>query len=642
MIVNLHKYLIVGSRSEMDHFFELAQRAGFMEFIGLSHKKALEMPDDAKTILAALKIVKQHPAASHENYSPIQDPVSLAYSILKINAEHERLLEEQRLLQAEISRIAPFGDFSRHELDLLEKEGRRIFQFFCMKSDLARDIALPSELIYLGTEYDLDYFVAINKERAQYPKMIEILINRPVGELRKQLHAVSLEIAKTEIEIHESARATSYLQHGFLQFLDDHHLKLAKHDALLPMSGSLFAIEAWVPKTKIKALQGLISTLDVHAEEIAIEEKDKIPTYQENVGASKVGEDLVQVYDTPAWTDKDPSLWVLIFFAIFFAMIISDAGYGLIYLTIGLILKWKMKKATGALKRFIKLVLILSTSCIIWGVLTASFFGIEVGPNNPFRKVSFLHYMATKKAEYHLKEKDDVYKEIVKEFPAVATATDGHDFLLKGSHEVNGSMKYDVLNEFYDNILLELSLFMGVIHLSLSFLRYMTRNWTGLGWITFMIGGYLFAPSEVGGTSFIHFMGFLSKKTAYAMGQPILLTGLGAVLIISLLQKKKWGALHELTNAIQVFADVLSYIRLYALALAGMMMASTFNDLASNAGVFAGFFIILIGHAVNIGLSIMAGVIHGLRLNFLEWYHYSFEGGGKLFNPLRLRKVIHK
>ncbi len=56
-------------------------------------------------------------------------------------------------------------------------------------------------------------------------------------------------------------------------------------------------------------------------------------------------------------------------------------------------------------------------------------------------------------------------------------------------------------------------------------------------------------------------------------------------------------------------------------------------------GLATGFVIILIGHIVNLGLCIQAGVIHGLRLNFLEWYHYSFEGGGRAFNPLRLRKV---
>ena len=639
MIVELHKYLILGNRSEMDRFFSLAQRGGFLEFIGLSNKKALELPDDAKALMAAIKILRAHIAPTHESYDPTLDPVRLAQQIIQWNEEHEKLLEEQRLLQAEVARIGAFGHFSRRELDQIEQEGKRVFQFFCMKSDLAKEIKLPPEVIYVGTEYDLAYFVAINKERTQYPKMIEILIDRPVGELRERLHQVRVELTERERDIHRSVRARSYLQSGLFDYLNDYHLKLAKHDAASPLGESLFAIEAWVPATKVKAMKALLSGLDVYAEEVAIEAKDKIPTYQENQGAAKIGEDLVHVYDTPAWSDKDPSLWVLIFFSLFFAMIVSDAGYGLIYLSLGLFLKWKCKKASGFLKRFIKLILIASTTCIIWGTLTASFFGIEIGPNNPFRKISLLHYLATRKAEYHMEKKDDVYEEYLKEDPAVATATDGHDFLVKASHESEGKIKYDALDDFYDDILLEFSLLIGLIHISLSFLRYLNRNWTGIGWILFMVGGYLYFPSFLDATSLFNFMGWISKPIAYAVGKQMLYAGLALVFVIALLQKKKWGALYELTNAIQVFSDVLSYLRLYALALAGMIMAQTFNDLGLKAGIIGGILILLMGHLVNLSLTIMSGVIHGLRLNFLEWYHYSFEGGGRLFDPLRIRKV---
>lgn len=640
MIVDLHKYVIYGRRSEMDRFFSLAQRAGFMEFIGISHKKALEMTEDAKLLISAIKIVRQHTASTDEPYHPTLDPVRLASQIIKYNTDLENLLEEQRLLTAEIARIAAFGDFSRQELDHLEHDSKRFFQFFCMKSDLAREFSLPHEVIYVGTEYDLDYFVAINKERTQYPKMIEITIDRPVGDLRKRLHIVRLEIAEKEHEIHDSARATRYLQNGLFDYLNEYDLQLAKHDAASPLGESLFAIEAWVPRTKVKALQGILSGLDVFAEEIAIEPHDKIPTYMENKKAGKIGEDLVQVYDTPFITDKDPSLWVLCFFAFFFAIIISDAGYGLIYLLLGLYLKWKFPKAPGMGKRFINLTVILGCACIVWGAMSASFFGLEIGPNNPYRKVSFFHYLATRKAEYHMEMKDTVYEEYLKDYPDVATATDGHDFLVKASRTIDGKMKYEALTDFYDSILLEFSLFIGVIHISLSFLRNLRRNWTGIGWIIFMIGGYLYFPSYLEATSFINYLGWISKPVGYAAGKHILFIGLGLVFLISLLQRKKWAALHELTNAVQVFADVLSYIRLYALALAGMIMANTFNDMGMRLGLLTGgIFVILLGHLINMILSVQAGVIHGLRLNFLEWYRYSFEGGGRLFNPLRLRKT---
>ncbi len=639
MIVKVYKYLIYGAKGDTDRFFELAQRAGFLEFIGSAHKKSLELPEDIKIILEAIKIAKHHeihPLAS----PPIpSDPEELAKKIVGLNAMHEQLLEEQRLLNVEIARIAPFGNFSNEDLLVIEKDGKRVIQFFCMKTSLARDITLPSEVIYVGTEYDLDYFVAINKERHQYPKMIEILIDRPVGELTERLIVVGERIAALESDIRHYSNTLPYLQSGLIDLLNDFHLRLAKHDASKPLDDKIFAIEAWVPKTKVKGFLGLLTNLDVWAEKIAVEETDKMPTCMENKGVSKIGEDIVNIYDTPSANDKDPSLLVLTSFSIFFAMIISDAGYGLLYLLLGLFLLKKFKATAGVGKRFIKLIIIISTVCIFWGICTASFFGIEIGPDNPFRKTSFLHTLAAKKAEYHMAQKDDVYDEYVREFPAVTTATDGHDFLMKASKEVEGKAYYAAQNTFYDNVLMEFSLIVGVIHLSLSFIRYMRRNWAGLGWITFMIGGYLFFPKVLNATTILNFTGVLPKATCYAFGEWMVYGGIVMAFMASLITKGIGAAFHELMNTISVFSDGVSYLRLYALALAGMVIGSTFNTLGIDSGVIGAVFIILIGHTCNIVLSIMGGVIHGLRLNFIEWYHYSFEGDGRLFNPLRLRKT---
>ena len=94
----------------------------------------------------------------------------------------------------------------------------------------------------------------------------------------------------------------------------------------------------------------------------------------------------------------------------------------------------------------------------------------------------------------------------------------------------------------------------------------------------------------------------------------------------------------EVTKVVQIFGDVLSYLRLYALALAGTIMAATVNNLVVQMPFLLAIVILFIGHGINLALGVMGGIIHGLRLNFIEWYHYSFEGDGKLFNPLRLLK----
>jgi len=96
-----------------------------------------------------------------------------------------------------------------------------------------------------------------------------------------------------------------------------------------------------------------------------------------------------------------------------------------------------------------------------------------------------------------------------------------------------------------------------------------------------------------------------------------------------------------LYNGIQFFSDILSYIRIFALGLSGALLAQTFNNLsfdlwnAGIGGMIIAPVIFLLGHTLNITLCIMGGVIHGLRLNFLEWYRWSFDGGGKRFVPFK-------
>jgi V/A-type H+-transporting ATPase subunit I len=640
MIVEMQKFLIYGAKDQMDRFFSLAQRAGFLEFIGIWHKKALEVPQHIKFILSAIKILRTWVGAEMGPEQPIvSNPVILAERIVQLNSSLERHREKQRMLLSEMVRIAPFGDFSKNDMVVLEKEGRRILQFFCMKSDLASKTNLPDELLWVGTEGDLDYYVAINEERKQYPKMIEIQITTSLSELRCQLQETQVRMSSLETELKKLSAILPFLQEGLIDCLNDHHLQSVKHDASYPLGNVVFAIEAWVPVSRVKGLLGLLSGLSVYCEQIAIEHHDRVPTCMENSGIAKIGEDLVHIYDTPSITDKDPSAWVLVFFSIFFAMIVADAGYGLIYLSLGLFLKWKFPRIGGKGKRFIKLLIILASTSIVYGVLISAFFGMKISPDNPVLEASPLDYLVKHKAEYVMSVKNDVYDEYLRRYPAVASARDGQDFLMKASSIENGKVKYAALDEFSDSLMMEISLLIGILHISLSFGRFLRRHWAGIGWILFMIGGYLYFPVTVlQATSIANFMGWVPKPTAQVLGQAFLFGGFALAIFTTIIQHGIKTGVSEALHVTKIFGDVLSYLRLYALGLAGSLMAVTFNQMGTEFGLATGVFIILLGHIANLGIVAMAGTIHGLRLNFLEWYHFCFEGGGKLFNPLQMRR----
>jgi V/A-type H+-transporting ATPase subunit I len=107
-----------------------------------------------------------------------------------------------------------------------------------------------------------------------------------------------------------------------------------------------------------------------------------------------------------------------------------------------------------------------------------------------------------------------------------------------------------------------------------------------------------------------------------------------------------FDALQGLTNVTRIFGDVLSYLRLFALGLASASLALTFNDLARQVaermpglGLLFALLILVVGHVLNLLLSVMSGVVHGLRLNFIEFYNWALLGEGYPFRPFKKNEV---
>lgn len=639
MIIPLKKYLFFGVKGDLDSFFAAAQNQGHIEFIHPSNKRDAELPAEIQTLLAALKILRKLPVAKpFQGGGSTEFALEVAERVLTIKTEIDRLAEEMRILEAEIVRVAPFGDFSIADIGFIEDVGKRKIQFFCMKTAKSHQTNFGNEVIYIDTVYDLDYFLTINREQTSYPEMVEMRVDRPLGELRLHRSFVQESLHHLEIELKNLAGYIDFFHQVLIEALNEYNLFSAKKEVQFPLSPTFFTVEAWIPENKVASVFSMMDGMAISAEEIRIEERDKPPTALQNKGISRVGEDLVRVYDTPSTRDKDPSGWVFWAFALFFAMIIADGGYGLLFLGLALFLRWKFPQAKGMAKRFFKLMGVLALSCIVWGLATTSFFGVEIHPQSSIAKYSLLGFLAEKKAQYHLAHKDEVYAFWLTKFPETASAQTGEEFLMRAQEKKNDKVSYEAFDEFKDTALLELSLLIGMIHISISMLRYFKRHLAGIGWVAFMVGGYLYFPSILHCATLLNYLGVISPEVATKIGLQLVYGGIATAVLLALIQKRLKG-ISEVATLIQVFGDVLSYLRLYALALASSTMALTFNELGVSVGFAAGAIVILFGHGINLVLSTMSGVIHGLRLNFIEWYHYSFEGGGKLFNPLKKLKL---
>lgn len=635
MIIPLKKYLLWGLTQELEDFLTLAQEQGFIQFLTKRTRKT-EYSQEIHTFGKALKILRKLPVVeTFEGRYSLDRAKKIAENINALREEINALEEQKKIIEVEIARVTVFGDFSTHDIQFIEQNGHKKIQFFCRKSYETNDKELPENLIYIGTEYDLDYFIAINDRACQYPSMVEMLVPVSAPKLKKQLNDVEEKIHHKEAALKLKAQYTDYVRQGLYDLLNEHNYTQVKQGVDLPAGIAIFAVEVYVPETKIAAFKELLEKKSLNAEEIAIDKGEKIPTYMENQGLGKIGEDIIKIYDVPSTTDKDPSRWVLWSFIFFFSIIVADGGYGFLYLGLAVFLRYKFPSWKGFKKRFVQLLALISTGVILWGLLTSSFFGLEISPKSALSKISIVQRMAVQKAQYHIEHHDEVYLAIVDKHPEMVQQTDPEKFLLEGPPPTTESReKYEVLNDFCQSVMMELSLLIGVLHISLSFLRYVRRNYSAIGWVALLFGGYLFFPSMLNATSLVQYLGIMNAPLAHAVGLQLIYGGLGVALFLALIQKG-WAGFGEIAHVVQVFADVLSYLRLYALSLAGTIVAETFNDIGSDVGLVVGFIIVLLGHGVNVLLGAQAGVIHGLRLNFIEWYHYSFEGGGVLFAPLK-------
>ena len=638
MRVDVKKFLFIGLSELKDEFFDRSQKHGVIHFIDETPKLRREVPEEIHELLSAIRVLRGLPTIEQEEREDFENVDEL---VKEINTLHKKLAEldsERREVFLEIREISPFGDWNFSDIDYIQKQGNRKFQFFCSKEGTFTESKLPIHFIKINTDNGLDYFVSISQEKLHPSGMLELRFENSYRELVQKREAILLNIIQIEQELKTLAKFHKFLHKSLVFKHNIFELKRAKNLPKKELDDTLFTTFGYVPVDQIEELATIVEKFGVHFEQVEIEPHDVIPTCLKNKGLAASGEDLVHIYDTPSHTDADPSIWVLCAFALFFSMIVGDAGYGLVYLGVTLYLRYKFPKAKGAAKRVLRLSTLLCICCIGWGLITHSFFGIEIGPDNPIRKVSVLNWLAEKKASHHLHFQDDTFQEWKEKYPGIAAATSGSEVLKAGAIEQDGIIKYELNENVGRAIMLELALLIGVIHISFSLMRYLRRNLSNIGWILTLIGGYLYFPHYLGATSLLHYAMGVAPEVGATEGIYLMGGGLVLAIFLGLVTEGLMGLI-QLTNVIQIFADVMSYLRLYALGLAGTIVSETVNELGAAVPFVVAIVLISLGHVINMALGIMGGVIHGLRLNFLEWYHYSFEGGGKLYNPLRLLDI---
>ena len=378
----------------------------------------------------------------------------------------------------------------------------------------------------------------------------------------------------------------------------------------IPQSEHYFFLEGWTPADKADRIAQLLTErYGARVEKEDLREGEQEPTVLQNNRFSQAAEGVLASYGLPQHGHVDPTMIMSIFYVIFFGMMLSDAGYGLVmFIACAIVLKKFPDMAAGT-KKMIQLFFWCGLSTTFWGIMYGGFFG-------------------------------DAIDVIARTF-----------FGYTG----DGIVKALWFEPLKDPMrLLVWCMLFGVIHLyvGLGIKGYeLLKNGDVVGFVSDILAWYAFLtglilmllPSDLFASiagmtfNFPPFVGMLSKVLA--------LGGMLVILLMSGRGRKNWGlrialGAYDIYGVTSWLSDVLSYSRLLALGLATGVIGNVINMMASMFGggvVGAIIFIVifLLGHTLNIGINALGAYVHTNRLQYVEFFGKFYEAGGRPFIPFQ-------
>jgi len=583
-IVELKKLTLCGLLSEKTEVLKKLQLLGGSHLISLNKQLvSTELASEKQTekTIQALKYLNQSANKRHQvQHDQAFDLDAVVQQVLQVQTDIRTLSDQRDFLISRIAEIKPWGDFN---LKADDDFGGIKCWFYIIPKRLMKD--LDNHLIFqVVYEDNIHCYVVILAE--QEPSESSMPVPRThtgvvsLSELIKQLQSVELALEDKQAERASLTRWIALIALSLAENNDKATLQIAS--SLTLDEDDLFVMQAWVPVKQLSRFQSFAvnAGLAVLIEEIS--ERDQPPTLLENPALLAGGEDVIKFYQTPAYNSWDPSAVVFFSFAFFFAMILSDAGYAA---TFGLLLAFKWQKlgrhTQGKRLRLLAAVTIIFS--IVWGVLTGGYFGLTPSPE------SFA-----------------------------------------------GWFKILDLNDF--DSMMKLSIAVGVGHIILANLikayqlKARKTAFAALGWVSLVLGGFLL---------WLAIDNTLYTSYSLLIAGGILVLFFSSERSINTSSDYLWQLLDgvkNITGITKIFGDILSYMRLFALGLASASLALTFNQLAEQVytsvtglGLLLSILILLLGHTLNLILCLMSGVVHGLRLNFIEFYSWSVSDEGYAF-----------
>ncbi len=493
--------------------------------------------------------------------------------------------------EKEAEAASVWGNFSIEKVQALEAAGYQLRFFACQKDKFQAEWGVA-----VAEKSGKIYFAAVNAP-AEIEGCETITLTKSAADLRKDVEALRGLLAAADARIEawqvSNREALAAQLKEAQQQIDWQRVVLNTQKAA---EDALCLLEGYCPIDRCPALNNVLDAGHIYYQAVDPIVTDNAPTELKNNRFAKLFEVFTGMYGWPTYGEFDPTPILAPFYLLFFAMCMGDAGYGIALMAFGLLTHYK-KVNISMFDGLGPIITVLGAGTFIVGLFLGTFFGM------PLLEASWY---------------PDVLKSLI----------------------ISGNvMGFDAQ--------MVLAIGIGVFHICLAMIvkalcytkRFgLSETISVWGWVLLVVGGLIVLaagmllelPSEV--TKWIIIcIGAISALAIYIFNKPGRnpLINIGAGL---------WDTYNMATG---LLGDVLSYVRLYALGLAGGMLGGAFNSIAlmvlgeHPTWQWLPFLLILLfGHVLNILMSALGAFVHPLRLTFVEYFKNSgYEGKGELYQP---------
>ena len=612
MISKMIRYDIVLYAGEQERFVETLRELGLVDITTTGWEpseddRAVLVEIEARTKAIEFLSSFAKSKAFNANALPYATGEEAYECYAAAREDRQQLQQEEARLRKLADDVAPWGNFSASDIERLASRGVNVRLFTAQAAAYDRFVAEAVEGVTVAeiarTQSGV-YFAVVTTDDVQYivdgqevrlPDMNSAQLRAKADELVARDEALNEVFSRaalsTALIASESGQLKERLQ----------GLKVGA-TAQREADGSLILLEGWAEADTADRVDALLKEYPY----LVFERRDATmdddaPVKLKNNKFARLFELIGAMYALPKYGTMDLTGIFGIFYMLFFAICLCDAGYGLVLLMVGLYLWFKggkgMRQAAG-------LSIVCASATVAFGFYANSFFGLTISDYLPIHK--------------------DVLLDFQNEFFGIALALG----------------VFQILVGLAINIWMKAKLF-GI-----------TSTFGTLGWFIILLTGVAAAGLPMMGM----------EIPGLTMSSPLFygLMGVGALFMLVLNNVKRnpiinigaglWDAYNNITG---LLSDVLSYIRLFAIGLSGGVLAQVFNSLAKGLSGFGDIaadapwtayigpvigaaVILIIGHAINLFMSAISSFVHPMRLTFVEFYkNAGFEMSQRSFDPIR-------